>query len=106
MNYNSYEQEKRIKEQREKDCLQRKAIGKWLNRLRFKTDWKKMDSDEITFGDFRIRVFYLVNTIRNVVGEREMTQKELLDGWHCLSVFQSDYKSSYEHMIKFIYFDW
>ena len=102
-NWNDYEIDKKRKEIAR---TQRKEIGKWLNRLRFKSDWKQQDRDEMTYSEFQTRVFYLVNTIRPLVGFEKMTQKQLDEGWQLLTVNQNRYDWSYDHMIKFVYFDW
>lgn len=83
-----------------------RLIGRWLNRLRFKTTWKRYISNDISYIVFKESVFILVNDIRKAMGNDPFSFEKFDNGWQWLTVGSEDYKVAYDAMVNLIYGWW
>jgi hypothetical protein len=83
-----------------------KEIGRWLNRMRFKTLWQSYMDNALSYGDYKFRVLEMCNDIRKATGVQEYNRQTFDDGWQWLTLASADYKASYDAMVNLIYGWW
>lgn len=77
-------------------------IGRWLNRLRFKTLWSYYNNGVISYGLYKEHVFYMVNSIRKAIGYSEYCYKTFDDGWQYRQLCADKYKDAYNEMFNLV----
>lgn len=88
---------------------ERKQIGKWLNRLRWKSLWKRYQIDDnYSYQDFADRSIELATDVQNFIGRPQMSINKAWDAWYCLKnlLTSPNYQEAYEGMLKLIYLDY
>ena len=83
-----------------------KEYGRWLNRLRFKTTWKRYMDGSISYIVFKESVFILVNDIRKAVGNEPYSYEKFDNGWQYRIIGHEDYKVAYDEMINLLFGWW
>jgi len=83
-----------------------RLIGRWLNRLRFKTVWKQHMSDELDYSQFKHRVFKMVNDVRELIGSDKYDYDKFDNGWQWRNVGHENYDVAYDEMVNLIFGWW
>jgi hypothetical protein len=83
-----------------------REYGRWLNRLRWKTDWRRYQEGNLTYSEFRHITFLKLNACRAVAGNEPFTEKKFDEGWQYRTVGHVNYKVAYIEMLNLIYGWW
>jgi len=81
-------------------------MGRWLNRLRWKTAWRNYQNDLISYGTFYWLSFDIVNRVRVERGNEPYSEKKFDEAWQYRVLCHENYKVAYDEMINVIFGWW
>ena len=55
--------------------------GKWINRLRIKSMWKKYINGDISYADYKGYLFVIINPIRKAMGFDIFSYEKFDEAW-------------------------
>jgi hypothetical protein len=97
--------ERRLKMSKEILTWQKEA-GRWLNRLRFRTTWRRYADYIISYSEYKDEVFYIVNTVRARMGDEPFSRTKFEEGWQWLVLAHEKYNVAYGEMLNLIFGWW
>jgi hypothetical protein len=84
----------------------RKEVGKWINRLHFKTSWTKYINDEMSYEDYKEYCFITVNSIREAMGNPAYSEKKFDEAWQYRILAHEKYSVTFDELVNVIFGWW
>lgn len=69
----------------------RTQVGKWVNRLHFKTRWRSYINGDMSYADYKEYCFITVNSIRNCMNFESFSKTKFDEAWQYRIMAHEDY---------------
>jgi len=85
---------------------ERRMVGKCINRLRVKGKHSMMINDTMTYGEYKIYIRTVINSIRPAIGFDYLTVDKFDEAWQYTVMAHEKWSIAYREIINVIYGNW